>query len=238
MAISIKSLSALTPATGVASSDLMHLAQGQGDKSMSYSLLLRAIIDRIYPVGVVESFSGSQNPNSLYPGQTWRRLSEGADRTIRIANETASDIMQTGGADKIQLSSNNLPPHNHYVNQYSGLHGQDYVITTSNGYHAHGAGCSPNGDHQHQDGFLAPGAQWGTGYKGKNNSGTYALNWTSINGNHSHNIGIYAAGQHQHVFTPGSHSHLIQGNTGNVGASWEIVVRNNYVNLAFWIREK
>lgn len=238
MAITVKSLSELDVTDSVVVSDLFHLGQGTADKSASQSLLLRLISDNIYPVGIVEQWADGTDPNAIFPGQQWRRLTEGAGCTIRIANETGTDIKQVDGVDKLQLTEANLPPHAHAINQTSSLKGLEYIATSFAGNHTHGAQLNYNGDHQHQDGVDAPGAQWGNAGKGTNNSGTYSLSWTSVNGGHNHAVGINNAGQHSHAFKPGEHSHLVSGNTYSTGNNWEVSTQNAYIKLAHWLREK
>lgn len=238
MAIAVKSLSELEVTEDIDGSDLFHLGQGTADKSASQSLLIRLISGNIYPVGIVEQWADDTDPNALFPGQQWRRLTEGAGCTIRIANEAATDIKQVDGVDKLQLTEANLPAHAHGVNQTSGLKGLEYIAIGFAGEHNHYSALEYAGDHNHQDGMSAPGAQWGTRAKGTNNSGNHSMGWTSVNGGHTHGVGVNNAGQHQHAFNPGAHSHLVAGNTYSTGTGWEVVTQNAYIKLAHWVREK
>lgn len=68
-------------------------------------------IDKIYPVGLIVWFAQNKNPNTLFPGTTWKYIGE--NRTIRLGKADGTDIMSVGGADAVKLTQENLPAHNH-----------------------------------------------------------------------------------------------------------------------------
>jgi len=232
----LRYLTDLAGASVVNDDDLLHVNQAGADKSLSIQTLLRSVLSSVYPVGKVILMANSQNPNLLFPGTTWKRVAAPGS-TIRIASGDA-DVMATGGNDTMTLTSAQLPAHNHYMSFNSQGWNPGEVLTTPNGQHTHGAGCSTNGDHQHQGGLSAPGAAWGTLRTGTDNTGSYALNWTSINGNHSHTIDVYADGQHSHGVTIPAHNHLIQGYTENSGSGASFSITNRFIKLAAWQRSE
>lgn len=237
MAITSRSVTQLPRTETLGNQDLMHVAQGTADRSVSLSIFFRALANAIYPVGIVESFSRGVDPNAIFNGQKWRRMSTGAGCTIRTANETGTDINQIGGEDVIRLAEENLPAHNHRIDLQTAIFGSRRIVTTTAGWHAHGAGTSYAGDHQHQDGNYAPGPVYASGTKGTNNQGYFSQNLTSWAGNHAHSIGIDYNGVHSHLVNLGAHSHRYTGTSGNKGNGYTFAVRNAYAKLIFWTRE-
>ncbi len=237
MAITSRSLASLTPASSLAGVDLLHIAKGARDLSASAALLIRQVANSAFPVGVVESFQNTFDPNTIFPGQKWSKLAAGNFRGIRIANTSGTDILQTGGQDKQVLTTDKLPKHTHgIVRTTDNAPAQSGTLSTA-GNHAHGASASTVGNHNHNDGQRAPGATWGSGTKGTNNDGYYPVNYTDVAGNHTHSIGIGYNGNHNHTIALGSHTHLLSGNTAGRGLSWETVHRDAYVQYYFWKRD-
>jgi len=94
----------------------------------------------------------------------------------------------SGGASFYDLSTGQLPAHNHVANSYSGNAGE----------HSHTGGTDAQGNHSHPyiDTSIYPGA----GAAGGTNVGTIANQRTTGDaGNHGHSVWTYAAGLHSHV---------------------------------------
>ncbi|WP_249031626.1 phage baseplate protein [Tenebrionicola larvae] len=94
-------------------SDLLLVNTDGMDKSLTLSKLAEfsGIIDTLYPVGIVTWFAQNKNPNTLFPGTTWKYIGE--NKTIRLAAANGADVMMTGGADSVRLAVGNLPAHGH-----------------------------------------------------------------------------------------------------------------------------
>lgn len=164
-------------------------------------------IDKIYPVGLIVWFAQNKNPNTLFPGTTWKYIGE--NRTIRLGKQDGSDLMQTGGADTVTLNNGNLPSHNHTfsANTSSFDHGTKW--TTQNGSHSHNIGF-----------YFGDAASGGSGplsVKTQDHS-------TSEDGIHSHQVDI------------GAHNHSISGTTGSSGDGAQFSITNSYVKIMGWYR--
>ncbi|PQQ36527.1 hypothetical protein C6H68_19030, partial [Photorhabdus luminescens] len=66
-----------------------------------------ANINTIYPVGIVVWFAQNKNPNTLFPGTTWKYIGE--NKTIRLARPDGSDVLSIGGSDSIKLTTAQIP---------------------------------------------------------------------------------------------------------------------------------
>lgn len=235
--ISVKSLTELGAADSVAATDLLHLGQGSGDKSTSFNQIQRLFNNAMFPVGIIEFFAVAADPNSMYPGQSWRRFTEGTGRMIRIASESGDNIGQAGGDDSRVIPPEALPRHSHHFNRPGGEYGRQYIKTGLSGYHSHGGAIYENGNHNHQDGWGAPGGNWSGANKGTNNDGWHGFGWTSTGGGHQHALNIDGNGTHQHYVRIQDHNHNYSGNSGYKGSNQATNFQNAYVKLAAWIRE-
>lgn len=233
--IELRYLTDLEAATNVASSDLLHLNKGGEDMSLTIEALTRSILASVYPIGKVLFFATNANPNSILPGTKWSRV-PGSGRTVRLSSDDNSDILVTGGSDEVALSADNIPSHRHYISLTTQFYNHGNIQTTEQGYHTHTATCGSAGDHQHQGGMRAPGAQWSTTGSGTDNTGQYKLGWTSVNGAHTHSITVNDSGNHSHYVTIGSHNHDVTGNTDSSGNGSKFSVVNKYIKLAAWYR--
>lgn len=233
--IQLRYLTDLDSATSVVASDLLHLNKGGEDMSLTIEVLIRSMLASAYPIGKVVFFATTANPNTLFPGTKWSRV-PGAGRTIRLSSDDNSDILVTGGADEVTLSTDNLPSHRHYISLTTQQYNHGNIATTEQGYHTHTATCGTAGNHNHQGGMNAPGAQWSTMGSGTDNTGQYKLGWTSVNGAHSHTVTVDSAGNHSHYVTIGAHTHDVTGNTQTTGNGSKFSVVNKYVKLAAWYR--
>jgi len=124
-------------------------------------------------------------------------------------------VDETGGANSVALSVNNLPPHTHSGTvDAGGTHGHS-GYTDAAGYHNHGGATTVAGAHNHFSGIYRNSMIYGgggpqddigenptdpiyTGSSGDHNHGIYA------DGQHSHNVTVNAGGSHQHTFTTNS----------------------------------
>ena len=70
---------------------------------------MRSILDAFMPVGFVLTLYSHADPNDMYPGTTWVRLSGG----FLWASQAGDIIGQTGGERSVTLTVNQIPAHNH-----------------------------------------------------------------------------------------------------------------------------
>lgn len=78
-------------------------------------LIPENILDSLMPVGFVLTLYSHADPNTMYPGTTWVRLSGG----FLWASQAGDIIGQTGGAKEVTLTIDQLPVHSH-GSTYSG----------------------------------------------------------------------------------------------------------------------
>ena len=209
--ITLKYLTDLPSASDAESSNLMHINQAGNDRSITLDVLVSAIFNIRYPVGKVEWFANDTNPNAIWSGSTWARM-PGQGKTIRIANNTGSDVMQQGGADEVIISTANMPMHQHDVN----------VQTSSYDYGE--KSTKADGSHSHDSTFRVNGATTNTTIDDVYKIGSGATKTTSTNGSHSHQIAI------------GAHKHDVNGKTEQTGNGEALNITNAYIKLAAWYR--
>ena len=79
------------------------------------STVMRAIIDRVYPVGIIVDFAVETNPNTAVGcGTQWQRIADG--RTL-IASDASHPVGWSGGEAAHALTEAEMPSHNHNVQQ-------------------------------------------------------------------------------------------------------------------------
>ena len=81
-----------------------------------------AIVNLIYPVGIVVDFSVNTNPNAIWSGTIWERFAEG-QVTVGYKNGDSDfgTIGQTGGKKGHKMVADNLIAHTHTVSSSAGL---------------------------------------------------------------------------------------------------------------------
>ncbi|MBV4413351.1 phage tail protein [Enterobacteriaceae bacterium YMB-R22] len=203
-------------------------------------------VDMLYPVGIVTWFAQNKDPNTLFPGTTWKYIGE--NRTVRLAAATGADVMTTGGADTVTLSVANLPAHGHTfsANSSSFDYGTkttsnfDYGTKTTSGFDYGTKTTNITGNHAHEYSFLRWQAGWGWP-SGNTNMGSVTQT-TSTAGNHAHTVAIgahshtVAIGAHTHAVGIGAHSHTVSGTTANTGSGTAFSVANSFIKLMGWYR--
>lgn len=207
-------------------SDLLLVNTDGMDKSMTLSKLAEftGIIDTLYPVGIVTWFAQNKNPNTLFPGTTWKYIGE--NRTIRLASSTGTDVLTTGGSDTVTLVAANIPSHTHSFSATSSTY--DYGTKTSSSFdygtkttNAPNLGSkttssfdygtktsSSAGAHQHDmpayNVSTLSRAYLETTVLGR--AGFNGTNLTTSAGAHTHTV---ALGAHTHTVALGTHSHSV-----------------------------
>ena len=74
-------------------------------------LVTRSILDCFFPVGFVLTLYSHADPNEMYPGSTWVRITN----AFLWATTSGGTIGQTGGEQTHVLTANELPSHRHSV---------------------------------------------------------------------------------------------------------------------------
>ncbi|TPW42538.1 hypothetical protein FKM52_10140 [Mixta tenebrionis] len=185
------------------------------------------IYDSIYPVGVVTWFAQNKNPNTLFPGTTWKYIGE--NRTVRLASANGSDVMSTGGSDSVTLVTANLPAHAHTFSANTSSF--DYGTKTTSTFDYGTKQTDVQGNHTHNYNFLRWQAGWGWP-SGNTNMGSVTETTTAA-GAHAHNVGI---GAHNHTVGIGAHAHSVSGTTVNTGSGAAFAVTNSFIKLMGWYR--
>lgn len=72
-------------------------------------LVSRSIMDCFFPVGYIMLLYSHADPNTMYPGTTWQRIS-GA---FPWFTDEKGTIGQTGGASEVKLTTAQIPSHTH-----------------------------------------------------------------------------------------------------------------------------
>jgi hypothetical protein len=200
---------------------------------------ISGIMDAIYPIGIVTWFAQNKNPNQLFPGTKWKYIGE--NRTIRLAKQDGTDLMQTGGSDSVTLNNENLPAHSHEFSANTNLF--DYGSKDTSWFDYGDKGTDVQGAHNHLQGVRSGTSahMFGTenvsndyGFSGTGNADKTIAPYTSTSGNHGHTVSI---GGHAHSVGIGAHSHSVSGNTSTVGAGTAVSVANPFIKLMAWYRE-
>ncbi len=90
------------------------------------SAVMRAIIDRVYPVGIIVDFAVETNPNTTVGcGTQWQRIADG--RTL-IASDASHPVGWAGGEAAHALTGAEMPNHTHGLIQ-AGTDGDKLLMT-------------------------------------------------------------------------------------------------------------
>lgn len=183
-------------------------------------------VDMLYPVGIVTWFAQNKDPNTLFPGTTWKYIGE--NRTIRLASASGSDVMTTGGSDSVTLAVGNLPAHGHTFSANTSSF--DYGSKRTSDFDYGNKQTDWQGNHNHNM-KAANSTGGGVAFlSSPHNNGTRE---TEYAGNHQHNVWI---GSHNHDVWLGAHSHSVSGITANTGSDAAISVTNAFIKLMGWYR--
>ena len=66
-----------------------------------------------WPIGAVLQMTNGNDPNSVYPGTTWQKITG----KFLLGSSSGHTLGQTGGAETVTLTENNLPAHSHTYNK-------------------------------------------------------------------------------------------------------------------------
>lgn len=194
----------------------------------AYDLASKVSVDALYPVGIVTWFAQNKDPNTLFPGTTWKYIGE--NRMVRLASANGSDVMTTGGSDSVTLVTENLPAHSHTFSANTSSF--DYGSKQTTGFDYGWKQTDVQGDHAHTYNEVIPrgasgmdiGGNWETTIRGSA---------TSTAGAHAHNVHI---GAHDHWVGIGAHSHSVSGTTSVAGSGVAFSVANSFIKLMGWYR--
>lgn len=155
------------------------------------------LVNVMYPVGIIVEFAKDVDPNTVWKGTTWERMSNGR---VLVSSGTSGSgttytLGATGGEESHQLTTNEMPSHNHGTN------------TSGSGGHTHTGTTSTNGNHTH------------TLHKGSGGSGGAYFSQGQVYGAASGTVTPPDyAGDHNHSFTTsnsGDHTHAINSDGGS-----------------------
>ncbi|PIJ49235.1 phage tail protein [Erwinia sp. OLTSP20] len=183
-------------------------------------------VDMLYPVGIVTWFAQNKDPNTLFPGTTWKYIGENC--TIRLASANGSDVMTTGGSDSVTLATGNLPAHGHTFSANTSSF--DYGTKTTSTFDHGTKQTDVQGRHTH--GYLGYNVNGGNG-RNEPYIQFEVNKQTDPAGEHAHNVAI---GAHNHTVGIGAHSHSVSGTTANAGSGTAFSVTNSFIKLMGWYR--
>lgn len=106
--------------------------------------VLESILDAFMPVGFVLTLYSHADPNTMYPGTTWVRITNG----FLWASQAGDIIGQTGGAKEVTLTVDQIPSHSHgsvYSQHASGTKSQAWYTTAGTAL-AYGAVATGGGE--------------------------------------------------------------------------------------------
>ena len=90
------------------------------------SAVMRAIIDRVYPVGIIIDFALEKDPNTAVGcGTQWQRI---ADGRALIASDASHPVGWAGGEEVHVLTGPEMPNHTHGLIQ-AGTDGDKLLMT-------------------------------------------------------------------------------------------------------------
>ena len=219
-------------------SDVGAYTRAETDQKIAAAITNSTDLSKIYPVGIVTFFASNVNPNTAFAGTTWTYLTNGNQRTIRVAQPDGSDVGAVGGSDSRSIAVGNLPSHTHSFSGTVSTHNHGNIATWTAGNHSHSCSGSTAAAGAHNHTAFALGWQMGWGYPGGNqNMGEYAKP-TSTNGEHAHTFSgtTNATGDHAHTVPVGAHAHTFSGNTGGTGSGAAFDVTNSFIKLMTWVR--
>lgn len=222
-----------TAATGSAQSAAASAATAAGiTTDPNFPNRVKAILlDTDVCVGSVHFFASAAAIAAQFPGTTWVRLPPGD--TLRIANATGTDVMQTGGASTVTLTASTMPTHNHGVtlgtvsttdlgtkNLSSVDYGTkntsswvspsftmstfDYSTKTMSTYNFAAITSGAAGGHSHTFTIKGDNSDGTAGPKGNNGTGGTGTITTDTEAAHSHSWNV---GAHTHTVALGGHAH-------------------------------
>lgn len=191
-------------------------------KAVTDALTKSVSIDLLYPIGIVVWFAQNKNPNTLFPGTTWKYIGE--NKTVRLATSTGSDVLSVGGSDSIMLTAEQMPAHSH---TFSGN-------TSTTGGHSHTRGT------MNITGYMKFHEMIG----GIPSSGAFTETSQTVPRTHHNNGQGYTSEirfEAAKTWTGttsvnGDHSHSFNGTTNNTGGDSTINIINSYVMLMGWYR--
>ncbi|ADP12374.1 putative phage tail fiber protein [Erwinia sp. Ejp617] len=187
-------------------------------------------VDMLYPVGIVTWFAQNKDPNTLFPGTTWKYIGE--NKTIRLCKADGSDIMTTGGSDSVTLAVGNIPAHGHTFSANTSSF--DYGSKQTAGFDYGWKQTDTQGNHTHSLFKSSYDNNGDLTIKYGGGGGSWIRNGTmSDDGAHVHNIHI---GGHDHWVGIGAHSHSVSGTTASVGSGSAFSVANSFIKLMGWYR--
>jgi len=119
--------------------ELMTIIEAGGftGNAAAFDLVMKAMINLTYFVGVTLTLNNNTNPNALYPWQTWVEDTTGRVVASRDPSQVEFDTLgKQGGAKLVTLTVDQLPPHKHATPK--GSSEGDEPTTTTNGGGASG----------------------------------------------------------------------------------------------------
>ena len=203
-------------------SEIGAYTQAETDQKIATAITNSTDLNKIYPVGIVTFFASNVNPNTAFAGTTWTYLTNGNQRTIRVAQPDGSDVGQVGGSDSKSIAVGHLPSHTHSFSATTS--GFDYGTKTVSTFDYGTKTTNTTGNHTH--GYHQPRPSSNpTVYLRTDGLMTYEAGFTTT-----------AAGAHNHTVGIGAHSHTVSGNTGGTGSGAAFDVTNSFIKLMTWVR--
>ena len=184
------------------------------------------------PSGIITMWSGASNniPSGWYLCDGNNNTPDLRDRFI-VGAGSSYGVGNTGGADTVTLTSNQIPSHMHSVS----------LTAASSGSHTHNntfavglsdLTISSAGSHTHTYSRVSTGYARGGNNAGFDTVGSQSDQATGSSGSHTHTISG-SASLTGSISSGGAHTHSVSGNTGSTGSGGSHENRPPYYALCF-----
>ena len=95
--------------------------------------IMQGTVSCPWPVGSVLQMTNAMNPNDVYPGTTWQKISG----VFLLGSSSSHALGQIGGAESTQLELHHIPIHDHTYSKPNSTSGSTTLTTSQIPSHSH-----------------------------------------------------------------------------------------------------